>query len=172
MDIFTKAKRSDVMSRIRSKGNKTTELRLMELMRERGIRGWKRGSKITGHPDFVFPRARLAVFVDGCFWHGCPKHCRLPSTRKKFWHVKIAKNMKRDRDVTRLLKTDGWNVMRIWSHALTRTLAPRTMSRLLGNLGDNAVFAPPSVVPVPVIHNPDSYAYPMPETHDLVAAEE
>jgi len=163
MDIFTKEKRSDVMSKIRSKGNKETELRLMALLRERGIRGWRRGSKITGHPDFVFSRARLAVFVDGCFWHGCPKHCRLPATRKKFWHGKIANNMKRDRAVARELKKTGWNVMRIWSHSLSKTLAPRTMARLLRNLGDNAVFAPQYTA---------ISAHPEHETRDLIAAED
>jgi len=161
MDIFSKEKRSDVMSKIRSKGNKETELRLMALLRERGIRGWWRGSKITGHPDFVFPRARLAVFVDGCFWHGCPKHCRLPATRKKFWHAKIAKNKKRDRTVTRELKTLGWNVMRIWSHSLAKSLANRTMNRLLRNLGDNAVFAPQK-----------HFVYPGHESYEMTAAED
>jgi len=173
MDIFTKEKRSDVMSKIRSKGNKETELRLMELLQERGIRGWKRGSKITGHPDFVFPRARLAVFVDGCFWHGCPKHCRLPSTRKKFWHGKIATNKKRDRDVTRALKEQGWNVLRIWSHALKKSLAPRTMSRLVRTLGGNAVFAPVRVAPLKVTtYEEPVFTYPEHEMYDMVAAEE
>jgi DNA mismatch endonuclease Vsr len=73
-DTFTKQKRSEMMSRIRSAGNKGTELRLVQIFRTNSITGWRRGSKLPGKPDFVFPKQRLAVFVDGCFWHGCPKH--------------------------------------------------------------------------------------------------
>ena len=145
MDIFTKEKRSDIMSRIRSAGNRGTELKLMGLMRECGIGGWRRGSKLPGHPDFVFSRAALVVFVDGCFWHGCPLHCRLPTSRKKFWLGKIERNMQRDREVTRELKALGWCVMRIWEHSLRKPLASRTIARLLRNLGENAVMVEPKV---------------------------
>ncbi|HRZ81636.1 MAG TPA: very short patch repair endonuclease, partial [Candidatus Hydrogenedentes bacterium] len=77
-DVFTKEKRSEVMSRIRSRGNLRTELRLIEIMRGAGITGWRRGQPVLGRPDFVFRRERVAVFVDGCFWHGCPKCYRRP----------------------------------------------------------------------------------------------
>src|SRR3989442_3445808 len=73
-DVFTKAKRSAVMSLIRGSGNRDTELRMMALFRAHGVTGWRRGALLTGRPDFVFRRERVAVFVDGCFWHGCPKH--------------------------------------------------------------------------------------------------
>ena len=68
-DVFTAAKRSAVMARIRGRGNKDTELRMMALLRAHGITGWRRGQKLFGKPDFVFRRERVAVFVDGCFWH-------------------------------------------------------------------------------------------------------
>ena len=73
-DVFTKAKRSEVMSRIRGRGNKDTELALAKLLRRHRITGWRRNQPVFGKPDFVFPKLKLAVFVDGCFWHGCPKH--------------------------------------------------------------------------------------------------
>lgn len=84
-DIFTKRKRSDVMSRIRGSGNRDTELRLIQVFRANGITGWRRGSNLPGKPDFVFPKLRTAVFVDGCYWHGCPWHATRPKTHTKFW---------------------------------------------------------------------------------------
>jgi DNA mismatch endonuclease (patch repair protein) len=71
------------MSKICGSGNRGTELRLIEIFKARGITGWRRKYKLPGKPDFVFPKARVAVFVDGCFWHGCPKHCRMPRSNKK-----------------------------------------------------------------------------------------
>lgn len=117
-DIFSKTKRSEVMSKVRSRGNKSTELRLMELMRAAKLRGWRRGSKLSGKPDFVFPKPRLAVFVDGCFWHGCPKHATFPATRRAFWLKKFATNKTRDHRVNRELRQLGWRVLRIWEHEL------------------------------------------------------
>lgn len=91
-DVFSQAKRSDVMSRIRGSGNKATELKLIQVFRANGITGWRRGSKLPGKPDFVFPKLRTAVFVDGCFWHGCPRHATQPKTNAAFWRNKIATN--------------------------------------------------------------------------------
>jgi DNA mismatch endonuclease, patch repair protein len=96
-DVFTKAKRSEVMSRIRGRGNKETELALAILLRKAGITGWRRNQKIFGKPDFVFRKAREAVFVDGCFWHACPKHATTPASHRAFWKRKLAKNQARDR---------------------------------------------------------------------------
>ena len=125
-DIWNKQKRSEVMSLIRSRGNKATELRLIEIFREFGITGWRRNQPLLGKPDFTFRRERVVVFVDGCFWHGCPKCYKRPSSNQKFWDTKIAANRKRDRFVTRELRKLGWQVVRIWQHQLkkpTRTLA-------------------------------------------------
>ena len=74
-DVFSKRKRSEVTSRIRGRGNKDTELALAMLMRRHRISGWRRNQNVFGKPDFVFRKLKLAVFVDECFWHGCPKHC-------------------------------------------------------------------------------------------------
>ena len=73
-----------------------------------------------GKPDFVFPKARVAVFVDGCFWHGCPQHATWPKQNAAFWAEKIGRNQARDRKVTRTLRATGWTVLRIWEHALKK----------------------------------------------------
>ena len=129
-DVFTKSKRSAVMSRIRGSGNKDTELRLISIFRAHHITGWRRNRKLPGKPDFVFPSRRLAVFVDGCYWHGCPRHYRRPKSNRKFWDAKIARNRRRDREVNRLLKARGWRVLRVWEHALARKDEKRTVARI------------------------------------------
>lgn len=129
-DVFTSAKRSEVMSLIRGKGNKDTELRLISVMRAHGIAGWRRGSLLPGRPDFVFPKLKIAVFVDGCFWHGCPVHGTSPKRNALFWQQKISQNRSRDRRVSRALKARGWIVLRIWEHALTPRRVRRTISRI------------------------------------------
>ena len=108
------------MSRIRGRGNKDTELALIELLRQNGITGWRRNQNVFGKPDFLFRWNRLAIFVDGCFWHGCPKHCKMPNGNRAFWKKKLAGNRARDRRVNRELRKLGWRVVRIWEHDLTR----------------------------------------------------
>lgn len=88
-DIWSKKKRSEVMSLIRSRGNKETELRLIAIFREHGITGWRRNQALFGKPDFTFRRERVVVFVDGCFWHGCPKCYKRPKSNRKFWDPKM-----------------------------------------------------------------------------------
>jgi DNA mismatch endonuclease (patch repair protein) len=129
-DVFTKAKRSEVMSRIRGSGNKETELRLIAVFRAQGITGWRRHWPVFGKPDFVFPKLKLAVFVDGCFWHGCPRHAVKPKQNAAFWRKKIAANQARDRVVTRTLRRRGWRVLRIWEHELARRNESRLLTRL------------------------------------------
>ena len=112
-DIFSKQKRSEVMSKIWGKGNEKTEIRLARLMRAGGIKGWRRHLPIPGKPDFAFRKKKLAIFVDGCFWHGCPKCFRLPKQNRAFWKVKIEGNRKRDRSVNARLRRLVWKVVRI-----------------------------------------------------------
>lgn len=102
------------MSRIRGDGNKETELALAKLMRQHHVKGWRRHQDVFGKPDFIFPKSQLAVFVDGCFWHGCPKHGTKPKSNRAYWRRKLARNKKRDRFVTRTLGRTGWHVIRIW----------------------------------------------------------
>src|ERR1700685_4217012 len=91
-DVFTKAKRSEVMSRIRARGNKDTELALARIFRRHGITGWRRNRRAFGKPDFVFKEFRTAVFVDGCFWHSCPKHSTSPRGNREYWRNKLFRN--------------------------------------------------------------------------------
>ena len=107
------AKRSWVMSRIRGKGNEKTEVRLAKIMRKAGIRGWRRHLPIPGRPDFAFRKHKVAVFVDGCFWHGCPRCFRLPKQNRAFWRTKIEGNRRRDKSVNGRLRRLGWKVIRI-----------------------------------------------------------
>jgi DNA mismatch endonuclease (patch repair protein) len=129
-DVFSMAKRSEVMSRIRSCGNKDTELRLIKLFRKAGITGWRRHQKLMGKPDFVFRGDRIAVFVDGCFWHGCPQCYRRPSSNRKYWDAKLTRNRQRDRSVTLLLRKNGWRVLRIWEHELSLKNEKRCIRRI------------------------------------------
>ena len=117
-DIWNKQKRSEVMALIRSHGNKDTELALAKLFRIQQITGWRRKQNILGKPDFIFRKAKLAVFVDGCFWHGCPKHGTKPKSNRTYWLPKLERNRKRDLSVTRALRRKGWHVVRIWDCAL------------------------------------------------------
>jgi DNA mismatch endonuclease (patch repair protein) len=117
-DNLTKEQRSYAMSRIRSRGNSSTEKALIKVMRAAGITGWRRKSSLWGKPDFVFPRFRTVVFVDGCYWHGCRK-CSLGSkTNNEYWGPKLHGNAVRDRRNTKQLREAGWTVVRIWEHDL------------------------------------------------------
>lgn len=130
MDTFSKAERSRIMSRVKSSGNKSTEAAFITLMTERGITGWRRHQPVFGKPDFVFRKTRIAVFIDGCFWHGCPKHCRMPATNRDYWERKIGRNLERDKKVKRELRKAGWTVVRIWEHELKDGTVSRKLKRI------------------------------------------
>lgn len=117
MDRFKKATRSKIMSAIRSTGNKSTEWRFRAALVSSGICGWKMHLKeLPGNPDFVFKKEKLVVFVDGCFWHGCPKCYRRPFSSRKYWDSKLNKNKKRDILKNKNLISLGWSVLRFWEH--------------------------------------------------------
>lgn len=130
-DVFSIAKRSEVMSRIRSRGNKDTELRMIKVFRKAGVKGWRRNQKLIGSPDFIFRASGVAVFVDGCFWHGCPQCYRRPSSNREYWDAKVAQNRQRDRAVTRSLRKLGWRVLRIWEHELVSRSEARCLRRIM-----------------------------------------
>jgi DNA mismatch endonuclease (patch repair protein) len=169
-DVFTKAKRSEVMALIRGRGNKDTELALAKLLRANGISGWRRQVNVSvgrrrreeAHsknprsmphapksvraslprllrvkPDFVFLKLKLAVFVDGCFWHGCPQHATKPKNNRAFWQRKLSGNRARDAVVTRTLRRAGWRVLRIWEHDLNRRREARLLPRIRRALAKN-----------------------------------
>ena len=166
-DVFSKSKRSEVMSRIRSRGNKNTELALAKLLRRNKISGWRRQTTLVVRSsrgneaqtenrkpkiinreligassprllrvkvDFVFRQVRLAIFVDGCFWHGCPKHETKPKNNRAFWRRKLSANKARDRLVNHALRRAGWRVLRIWECSLHKNLRS-CIKRILRALG-------------------------------------
>ena|SRR2546425_7799764 len=126
--------RSELMARIKSTGNKTTEIRLLKLFRAAGISGWRRRSTIYGRPDFVFRKERVAIFVDGCFWHGHPTLCRLPAANHAYWVKKILANRNRDEAVNAYLRRTGWKVVRVWEHELKGNTPNRLLGRILRSL--------------------------------------
>ncbi len=113
-DIVDSATRSRMMSGVRSTNNHSTELRLRALLRANRLSGWRRHLDLPGKPDFAWPADKVAVFVDGCFWHGCPKCYRAPKSNAVFWKCKIDTNRQRDRRVNRQLRAGNWKVVRIW----------------------------------------------------------
>ena len=127
MDTFSRQKRAWIMAQVKSSGNRSTEGELIAVLRENRVIGWRRKYPLYGKPDFVFPKARVAVFVDGCFWHGHPQKCRVPLANRSYWARKIARNVARDRHVTRTLREKGWKVVRIWEDTIRE---PLTLTRL------------------------------------------
>lgn len=120
-DIHTKNQRSKNMAAIRGKNNKSTELVIVSLLRKEKIRGWRRHNRsLPGTPDFIFPENKIAIFVDGCFWHGCKKCFVPPKTNQRFWINKITDNRKRDKRVSNTLREKGWQVHRFWEHEIKK----------------------------------------------------
>lgn len=118
-DMFNRQERSRIMSKIRSRGNVATELRFVEILKKNKIVGWRRGIRLAGNPDFVFRAARVAVFIDGDFWHGNLRKFRVPKSNVAYWGEKIRGNQRRDRRVSRLLRSQGWRVLRFWQSSLS-----------------------------------------------------
>jgi DNA mismatch endonuclease (patch repair protein) len=124
MDKVSKQKRSQIMSRIRSKHTKA-EIILLEMLKEKGVGPFEiHSTDIAGKPDLVHRKSKTVIFIDGCFWHGCRKHYRKPQSRQEYWLPKIERNIARDRAITAELLAQGWQVYRIWEHALQN---PRTL---------------------------------------------
>ena len=118
-DVLTKQQRSANMSAIKGKGNKSTELKFLKILKEKKITGWRRNYKrVKGNPDFVFLQKKMAIFLDGCFWHGCPDCYKPPMTNPEFWELKITNNKERDSRISHYLHQRDWIVVRIWEHEL------------------------------------------------------
>lgn len=119
-DTFSKEERSAIMRKVKSKANKSTEQKLIEIFRANGIRGWRRNYHVKGRPDFVFPKLNIAVFADGCFWHG--HHCRniTPKQNPEYWRNKRQRNIIRDKEITEQFEKRGWIVIRLWECDIKR----------------------------------------------------
>lgn len=129
-DVFDESTRSNVMRKVRSKGNKSTELRLIELFMNEGITGWRRNYSVNGKPDFVFLKQRLAVFTDGCFWHGHDCRNTRPSKNSEYWAKKRKRNIQRDAEITTLFEARGWTVLRIWECELKKSNESITLEKI------------------------------------------
>ena len=132
-DTFSKKERSKIMRAVKSKGNKSTELKLIKIFKIHNIKGWRRNYPLFGKPDFVFPKLRIAVFVDGCFWHG--HNCRnvKPSDNSEYWSKKISRNIQRDKLVTKILELKNWKVIRFWECELKKERYLNKLSQLSEN---------------------------------------
>ena len=117
VDVLTKEQRSYNMSQIKGR-NTAPELRLRKLLFKNKLKGYRLHYNLTGKPDIVFVSKKLTIFIDGCFWHKCPKCFVTPATRTKFWISKIGKNMRRDKEVSKTLRRQGWSVLRFWEHTV------------------------------------------------------
>ncbi len=122
MDTVSKQKRSEIMSRIKSRDSKIETLFRKELW-NRGFRYRKNSGKYFGKPDIVLKRHKAVIFIDSCFWHGCKKHCRIPSLHKNYWTQKIVRNIARDKEVSMHYKKQGWKIFRIWEHEIKKDAA-------------------------------------------------
>jgi len=123
VDKFSKKKRSYIMSRIRGKGTKI-EKQVMKALRKKGIK-FKSHYRIgpgTTSIDIAFPDKKIAVFIDGDFWHGY-NWLRLRKNLPKFWRAKLKRNIVRDKKVTARLKEEGWQVFRFWEHSLKKNMS-------------------------------------------------
>lgn len=134
MDTFSPEKRSEIMRRVKST-NTSVELKLRKELWRHGLRGWRVHPKnVPGKPDMIFRAKKVAIFVDGCFWHGCPTCDRSPKSGNAYWENKISRNVARDKKYNELLINDGWSVIRLWEHEVTRHMT-ECVSRILTAMG-------------------------------------
>jgi len=113
-DTFSKEERSAIMRKVKAKGNLSTEQRLIAIFKKNNIKGWRRKYPVIGKPDFVFTNKKIAVFADGCFWHG--HYCRniIPKQNAVYWNKKRQRNIDRDQQITELFLRRGWVILRFW----------------------------------------------------------
>lgn len=131
MDRVSPEVRSKIMGSVRSRGNRSTEQRMERLLRQYHLKGYRKQWPVIGRPDFAWPKLKVALFIDGCWWHGCPrcKRCKKPSkSNAAFWRAKVESNRRRDIRVSRRLREEGWKVLRVWECVVEH---PRTISRLM-----------------------------------------
>ena len=121
-DTFTPEQRSEIMRKVKSKRNRSTEMKLIEFFKSQGIKGWRRNYPLAGKPDFVFPKQRLVIFADGCFWHGHDCRNTRPQQNKPYWDAKRTRNQERDKLVTTLLTQKAWKVVRVWECEIGKEL--------------------------------------------------
>lgn len=130
VDIHNAERRSYNMSQIRSKNTKP-EVLLRKALWKEGFRYTLKNKDLPGNPDIAFRKRRVVIFVDGCFWHGCPEHFKKPSSNVDFWENKIKRNTDRDIKTNKLLKQAGWRIIRIWEHDLKKKNFPSSLKKII-----------------------------------------
>ena len=131
MDTFSKDVRSGIMRAVKSEGNQSTEIKMLQFFRANRIKGWRRKYPVFGRPDFVFPEKRIAVFADGCFWHGHGCRNLTPKNNSDYWEKKIQHKKKRDRKVAKHMSGKGWRVFRIFECKINKSKYPRSFFEAL-----------------------------------------
>jgi DNA mismatch endonuclease, patch repair protein len=134
VDNFSKEKRSKIMSNIRSKNTKP-EIALRKALWAKGLRFRKYFGKEK--IDIAFPKTKIAIFLDGCFWHSCPIHSHLPKSNKEYWTPKLKKNVERDKAKNKQLESEGWIVLRFWEHELNN--CEEIIKRIESEIEDRSV---------------------------------
>ncbi|MGF7534725.1 very short patch repair endonuclease [Bacillus mexicanus] len=119
MDNVSKEKRSNTMKAVKSKNTKIEKVVSKEIWR-RGIRFRKNVKDLKGKPDIAIKKYKIVIFIDSCFWHGCPLHGRIPKSNVEFWNNKIKRNIERDKSINQHYTRKGWNILRIWEHDLNK----------------------------------------------------
>lgn len=131
MDHVSQTVRSRIMASVHTRGSGTTEVRMMEVLRNHRLRGFRTQWRVRGTPDFVWPRLKVALFVDGCFWHGCPRCCRVSKSNTPFWRLKVKNNRSRDKRVSAALRRRGWKVLRVWECTVRSVVTVKRIKRAL-----------------------------------------
>ena len=137
-DIFSKEKRSSIMSTVKGKGSKI-EKRAATIFRKNRISYRSQPKGFSGKPDFSLPQLKTVVFIDSCFWHGCKRHGTQPKSNSLFWRTKIARNKKRDKEINRIYKKKNLRMVRIWEHSLTDTSTDRKILSALDKLSQKMI---------------------------------
>jgi len=130
-DVFNDEKRSEIMRAVKSSGNRSTEMKLISVFKKYGIKGWRRTYKLIGNPDFVFPKKRIVIFTDGCFWHGHDCRNTKPKDNKDYWDKKIQRNKERDKSITEILEQKGWVVVRLWECEIKKQVLPDKLTYMI-----------------------------------------
>lgn len=118
-DIFSKKKRSEIMSKVKNKDSKI-EVNFRKALWKAEFRYRKNSTKYFGKPDLVLPKHKAVIFIDSCFWHSCKKHGSMPQARRKFWEDKLERNKLRDEGVNEYYRNTGWSIFRIWEHDIKK----------------------------------------------------
>ena len=131
VDVLTKKQRRYNMSQIKSRDTKP-EISLRKIFRKEGLKGYRlHPEEMIGKPDIIFSKQKIAIFIDGCQWHKCQRHYVEPKTNTSFWIKKIEGNVKRDKFINKVLKKDGWKVIRIWEHDLKKKELNKTIPKII-----------------------------------------